>query len=75
MHLLSQLKYLDSTQKKPKCAKYWPTKENTWKAFSHMHVKLAGKSEMISNSNETFGEIIRRDLEVSNETAGKNVYL
>ena len=40
-----------------------------------MHVKLAGKSEMIDTSNETFGEIIQRDLEVSNETTGKNLWI
>ena len=61
---------LDPTQKKPKCAKYWPSKENEIKVFGHMQIKLLDKSPMRDEKDKLIEDIILRNLEVSNGTNG-----
>ena len=61
---------LDPERKKPKCAKYWPSKENETKSFDHMEIKLLGKCNMIDDTGNPIPEIIHRSLEVRNGMKG-----
>ena len=61
--------FADKTKIKPKCAQYWPDVGS--QSHGHMQVKILGESQMVDSDNEIVHDIIERDLEICNQTAGK----
>ena len=61
--------FIDKTKIKPKCAQYWPDIGS--ESHGHMQVKSLGESRMVDSDNEIVHDIIVRDLEICNQTAGK----
>ena len=59
----------DTTKAKPKCAQYWPDIGS--QSHGHMQVKTLGEHRMVGTDDEIVHDIIERDLEVCNQTAGK----
>ena len=63
------ISFLDKAKIKQKCAQYWP--DVGTKSHGHMQVKILGETRMVDTDNEIVHDIIERDLEISNQTAGE----
>ena len=66
---------IDPKQKKPKCAQYWPAKQNEMELFDHMQIKLLGQSIMKDEIGNPVSDIHKRNLEVSNGLKGISKFL
>ena len=63
--------FVDPTKIKQKCAQYWPDNEEKTSIHNHMQVKILAETHLSDPDNVIVNDIIERDLEVCNQTAGK----